>query len=234
MKAVVYALHSGDYRFRYVGYTTKTADRRRKEHMYAAYESNDPVHRWIRKNKWVVSVVVLEEIDGSIDDIFATERKWIAVLDTYRNGLNCTEGGGGMLGFTHSEKTRRKIGEASAATPRTEVWRSRIAASHAGLKHSEKSREKMRLAWERRRLVPMSEETKRRISEGTKGRVKSIEERQKLSAAHKGKSKSPEHVANLMRSRNKRWKCAECTLESTANNLGYHQSKSGHKGRIEL
>lgn len=232
MSAVIYALHIGDHQYRYVGYTTKSAAERLEGHKYEARKgSTNPVHRWIRKNYGYVCTHVLEEIAGSRQDILTAEMKWIAILDTLKNGLNCTAGGGGMLGFTHAPESIEQIRKSCSGRVVSEETLRRQSKSQLGRVFSDETRQKMRDAWEIRRLTPVSDETRQKMSESFKGRVKSEETCKKLSEAHKGKRKSSKHVANMKASHNKRFICNDCGHESTANNLGYHQSMQGHRGR---
>lgn len=74
-------------------------------------------------------------------------------------------------------ETREKYSQRSKGKP---TW-------IKGKKHTEGSKQKMREAWEKRKLTPVSEETRQKLSESHKGKTLSKESRQKLSAAKKGK-----------------------------------------------
>lgn len=64
-----------------------------------------------------------------------------------------------------------------------------------GRHHSEETKQKMREACKRR--LPISAETRRRMSEASKGRQISEEHRRKLSEALKGRQKTEEHRRNI-------------------------------------
>lgn len=99
---------------------------------------------------------------------------------------NMTEGGEGALGRCPSEETRQKMAAAARRTcnsrghvPTEETKRK---MSEAWNKISDRVRENMRKAWERRRLVGISEETKEKTRESMKHvwANKSPEERDKI------------------------------------------------------
>lgn len=90
---IIYALHEGDYKARYVGATTLTLNERLRLHKQKASNgSKTPVHSWIRERYGYVFAYMIE----TTDDIRA-EEKWIAILDTHANGLNRTADGSGNL-----------------------------------------------------------------------------------------------------------------------------------------
>ena len=86
-------------------------------------------------------------------------------------------------GQVHSDETRAKISESRVGqcTP----------AQRAGL-------EKARAA---RAQIPVSDETKQKLSKSSKGTAKTNEHRANISEGLKGKKKSPEHTAKVQASR---------------------------------
>ena len=56
-----------------------------------------------------------------------------------------------------------------------------------GLKHTEETKRRMSLAWDKRRKVGVSKETRKKQSESAKNRVFSDETRKKISKANSGK-----------------------------------------------
>lgn len=85
---------------------------------------------------------------------------------------NMTNGGEGALGWSPSEETRKKMSEAAKRTCNSRghvpTPETRKKMSDAWNKISDKVKENMRKAWEKRRLVGVSEETKSKTSESMK------------------------------------------------------------------
>jgi group I intron endonuclease len=67
------------------------------------------------------------------------------------NGYNLTDGGEGVIGYTHTDETKAKV-----------------SAKLKGQKKSEETRQKMSVA---RKGIVVSKETKTKISEGKKGKI---------------------------------------------------------------
>lgn len=94
------------------------------------------------------------------DDKHISEREifWIQELDTFENGYNLTLGGEGQRGRYLTEEQKRHLSEINmgALNP------------NYGLKRSEETRRKMSEAMRGKPHKPLSEEHKRRISDGCK------------------------------------------------------------------
>ena len=99
---------------RYVGRTIRPLARRLQGHIQAATSGEDTARsRWIRKHGVEnIRVFWLDSGSGS-RELDSLEIFWINHLDTYRSALNATAGGGGALGFNHSETSKVRIGNAS-------------------------------------------------------------------------------------------------------------------------
>jgi hypothetical protein len=82
-----------------------------------------------------------------------------------------------------SEEQKIKIRETKAANPfrPTDEWKAALAARRTGQTHSDETKLKMSLAAKGKPKGPMSEENKRKISDGTKGKSKSNSMGKKLS-----------------------------------------------------
>ena len=112
-------------------------------------------------------------------------------------------------GKTHSEETRKKIGEIWKGRKHTEETKKKISEAKKGEKHpfygkkfSDEHKMKMSEAQRNRVTQPMkgkklSEETRKKISEAVKGRKSSKETRRKLSEVRKGMKFSEEHRRKL-------------------------------------
>ena len=117
----------------------------------------------------------------SIKDLNEREIYYIAVHNsTDRNqGYNLTKGGDGVVGFHHTDETKRRL-------------------SIAGRNHSAESIERCRAKLLGKK---QSEETKRKRSESNKGRLVSDETRKKISIANAGRKPSNQTLA-LAREKN--------------------------------
>jgi group I intron endonuclease len=116
---VIYLLTNTVNGKRYVGQTVKTLSARWSQHKTFAKNGNAghnecPITRAIRKYG---SDAFTAEVVFTCSDKIAlnkAEREYIVSFGTKSpNGYNVTDGGDGVSGWTHSEETRRKIGEAN-------------------------------------------------------------------------------------------------------------------------
>lgn len=176
---VVYALHLGDRRYRYVGLTRLGATERLRAHRKHARQGrlDAPVYRWMRKHGWDnVQIEVLEAV-ATPAELDACEMRWITALSAAGHDLlNCTAGGRGMR--VVSPEVRAKLG--ANKLPWSEERRALYSGSGHhwyGKTHTVETRAKMSANNAMRRPevsakiraaklgVPLSEETKRRIRE---------------------------------------------------------------------
>lgn len=86
-----------------------------------------------------------------------------------------------MYGAVLSEETRRKISEANIGEKNpfygkkpTEEVRQKLIDANIGNKHSEETRAKLRAAWEERRKRPISEESRKKMSDSQKRRWEDV------------------------------------------------------------
>lgn len=102
----IYALHSGDYVYKYVGATTLAVNERLRLHKQKARRgSNARVHRWIRENLSKVQIQLLE-----VTELEFAEAKWIAILDTHLHGLNNhPKGVGCTLPMNRPKKIKQRL-----------------------------------------------------------------------------------------------------------------------------
>lgn len=99
----------------YVGVTCRTVEERFKEHLLEAADGSKSIlHNAIRKyGPENFSVVTVED---NIPDDSAEEREryYIKLYQTFYTsckGYNMTEGGGGVVGYKHSEDSKQKISQ---------------------------------------------------------------------------------------------------------------------------
>jgi group I intron endonuclease len=149
---------------KYVGYTTRTIEKRWKQHFNAAYKYNNDKHLYNAMRKYGVENFLFKEECrvSSLEELKELEIFIISELDTYKNGYNNTLGGDGMCGFSHSEKTKLKMSKKVY----TAEQRQRMSESRKG--------------------IVFSEETKLKMSISATGRKQTIETIQKVIKANTG------------------------------------------------
>jgi hypothetical protein len=179
------------------------------------YSHNDRSHKWHHTVKRLGLRV--EECIGPMveDEAFAWERANIKLMGTRSNnhthnndddiGCNFTDGGEGVSGHRHSDKTRAKM---SKALNMPEI-RAKLSKARKGHVVTEETRAKMSAS---RKARIITDETRTRLSVANKGRRHSIatrvkmslakknisdETRIKLSVSHKGKKHTDETRAKM-------------------------------------
>ncbi|QGF20248.1 G-I-Y Y-I-G endonuclease [Gordonia phage Sixama] len=219
--AKIYGIHAGDYNFRYVGYTVRPLEDRLHQHKTTAPSTHTKMGNWLKKHP-NARIEEIETVQGSVQDIWAAEIKWIAILDTQRNGMNGTGGGGGRLGQPHTDSTRELI---------------RIAAKARGNTITPATRLKMN---ESLRHRVFTEEHRRKLSEKSKGRKLPVEARRKMSEAKIGKPAPNRGIPhsettkqNMKLAAAKQYACADCGFVSGPHKMGHHLRKENHSKRLE-
>lgn len=93
----------------YIGMTSKTLEKRKKEHYITARNPKFQFHRAIKKYSEECFTWEVIDTADNIEDLKEKEVAWIYYYDSYRNGYNMTIGGEGTFGIKRSEKTRKKM-----------------------------------------------------------------------------------------------------------------------------
>jgi len=164
-------------------------------------------HTYIPKDK-----TRIQKISENLSELeaFNLERELIAKYGRKDLGTgilrNLTDGGEGASGAKRSEETRKKMGLKGEKNPRYGK-----PAPNLGVKHTEETKKKIaekaklrkgHIAWNKGKTGIFNEETLKKISNASKGRVKSEETKEKLRQSLLGKKKSEEHIKNLKKSLN--------------------------------
>lgn len=132
----------------YVGQTVGSLRRRKQEHINCSLNNNDNLyfHNAIKKHGvGAFDWTVLDRCDNT-KDLSKLEIYCIKLYDTFEKGYNLTCGGGGSLGFNHSEESKL-----------------RMSLAKKGKKPSEET-------IRGRRNKKVSEELKRKLSKMNKGK----------------------------------------------------------------
>lgn len=99
----------------YIGMTTASLEKRKKEHIRFATRYETPFSKAILK--YGIENISWEIIDTAetLDQLKEKEKFYIQKFDSFNNGYNCTLGGEGVFGLKMSKKTRNVIAKKSKA-----------------------------------------------------------------------------------------------------------------------
>lgn len=133
-----------------------------------------------------------------------------------------------LYGIGHTKKSKEKMSKSRKGKKLSEEHKKKLSQAFSGennpmygKKHPEEIRKKISEAtMGRGKGIPKSEEHKRKIGKGNKGKIISEEAREKMSKAHKGKTLSEEHKKNISK-----------TLNELKPNLGKKLSEE-HKKKL--
>lgn len=112
-------------------------------------------------------IEIIEECLCGQNKKYLNEREifWISYYDSFRNGLNCNEGGEGNLGYSLSDEAKEKMSIAKKGVKHPE-WRNIQKSEYTkGRKHSNEAKEKM----SRVKKEKMNDDIKKKISNGLLG-----------------------------------------------------------------
>ena len=134
----------------YVGQTTRTPAQRYIDHMnfHKPISESDSFHRDIKNfgKECFTVFTLMPEVPN--DKLNFWERYFILKYNTYESGYNNTLGGGGILGYSHTEKTKRRISN-SVNNPQfkekvyTTERNHKISVALSGREFSKEHREKI-------------------------------------------------------------------------------------------
>jgi len=101
------------------------------------------------------------------------------------NGYNLTDGGEGILGYSHGEETKEKVSIALRGKPKSEEHRKKLSEANKGKPKSEEQKKKQSESTRGRVGKPLSDEAKKKLSVINTGKVYSEESRKKKSESLK-------------------------------------------------
>ena len=131
-------------------------------------------HNAIKKYTWgtIVGGFQLLAVTDDLESLNELEIKFIKQYDTFKNGYNLTEGGGGQRGFKPSAETRKKMSEAMKNHYKDPDERKKT--SEAGKKFYRNNPERLRKNREMLKAFNASEAGKRAREKGNAARRKPI------------------------------------------------------------
>lgn len=115
----------------------------------------------------------------------------VEVIASFPDGALCNLNGGGLGGISPSEATRLKMSMARKGRIVSDETRELMRIAGLGRKQSEESKEKIRAARARQVMKPVSAETRLKMSETAKLRVRTPEHCAAISRAKKGVPRGP-------------------------------------------
>ena len=169
----------------YIGKTIYKLKKRKRQHLCAAKSNSGNMlfHKAIRKyGEENFCWEVLDTVMFS-DLLLDLEKFYIIKYNCKQpNGYNLTDGGGGVVGFTVSDETRKKMSEARMGHKMSDETKRKLSKANMGKRLSEETKKKM--------SRPMSEDQKKKISKAHRGLhvgEKNINYGKHLSKEHKRK-----------------------------------------------
>lgn len=173
----------------YIGITSMSVRDRWNNHLaYAEAGNTTPLHTDIQRLGRECFSVELIANARSDEDAHELERILITQHQTlYPLGYNKSLGGGGSVGWKHTEESLGKIRASKVGKPRSEETKAKLRAARLGKKASDETRAKMSKIHSNRPRQPHTEDTKDKMSEAAYTRwetkILSEETREKLRAA---------------------------------------------------
>lgn len=161
----------------YIGSAVNIARRlsRHKTELNKGIHCNAKLQRaWMKYGKDSFLFLTIEIVVDA-KELIKREQYWLNEKESVCKGYNICPTAGSILG---TKKEREGI--------------EKTAAAHRGMKRSPETCAKIKEA--RAKQPPLSEESKRKLAEKSRGRVVSLETRAKLSAVNKGRKASPEDI----------------------------------------
>jgi len=154
----------------YVGQTVKPVNDRISQHLNCVKNGqNHPLYDSIRKYGWKNFKVETIDVADTVEELNIKEKYWITYFNAiHPNGFNMTDGGFGYKRLPFTKKHRKNLSLALTGRIIPEETRKKMGWHRRGIKVSDETRLKMRLAHKGkpngRKGTHHTEETKRKIS----------------------------------------------------------------------
>lgn len=179
---------------KYIGYTTKEIEYRRKCHEKKALKNTPYIfHRALMKYgfenfEWKVLFDVENERLNTLE---------IVSIRMYKtkvpNGYNMTDGGDGTIGLKKSKETRKKLSDSMKSKWESEEFREQMRIVSLLIDQAARGRK----ISARRKGHEVSLETREKLSKANLGKLRDEKTKSKISSTMKGREFSEEHKANI-------------------------------------
>jgi group I intron endonuclease len=167
VKGFIYKITSPNGKI-YIGQTLNFKNRK---YYYKSGNFKKQTKLWNNVNyyNWspIDTIEILEEClcDPNKQTLNEREKFWISHFDSFKNGLNCNEGGEGNIGYKFSEETLHKMSKSKKGIKHPE-WRNTQKSKYTkGRKHTDESKKKMSII----KKEKMNDDIKNKISKGLLG-----------------------------------------------------------------
>lgn len=157
-------------------YIGQTINKKQRKYHYNSGDFKPQIKLWNSSQKYnwnpADSFEIIEEIVCGENKKTINEREifWIKFFDSFKNGLNCNEGGDGNVGYIFSEETIKKMSLSKIGIKHPE-WRNKKKSEYTkGRKHSEGSKKLMSVVKKQR----MNDDIKNSIRKGLIGNKNGI------------------------------------------------------------
>ena len=224
MSAKIYGLYDEARRLRYVGKTIRPLERRLKGHLYAAL-SGSSLHtsRGIRK-------MLARGFSPTIELFTETKNDWRKVEQIFIKHFkdlgyslwNETEGGEGLVGYNHTEETKRKISNSNIGKKVSPITKAKSSIAHKELYlQRPELRAKAGNAW---RGKKHTEEQKNKIGKASKGIPRPIWVKEKISDTLKDRVITPEWRRKISQTLTGRKASIETRIKLSEMRMGHSTS----------
>lgn len=184
-------------------YIGQSIDIENRKNYYAINDCKPQIRLYNSLKKYGFENHLFETIEFcEVDKLNERERYWQENYDVLGlNGLNCKLTKTADKSGSHSEETKRKIGESNKGKIRTDAHKQKYSDAKKGKNLTELHKESIRES-----LVgkPKTEEHKKKMSERMIGSKLSEEAKRKISEAHKGRKLSEEHKRKIAEAKRKK------------------------------
>lgn len=223
-------------------YIGQTINKKQRKYHYKTKNFKQQLKLWNESQKYnwkpYETFEIIEECLCGRNKSYLNEREqyWIKFYDSFKNGLNCNEGGFGNLGYVASNRTKEKMSNYHKTKPKMSEKTKKLLKEinlgdknpMFGKKHSKESINKIRKA---KIGFIFSDKTKLKMSKSAKNRPPmSNKTKQKLSNINLGNKFANKPILEINQNGEtiKRWKSlSDCATSLKLNISGISKVLSG-------